>query len=376
MMALKRWLVVLVLLWAGAGVEAQVTCTVCNRSLEEGQPYATGIDQVEFKERIVCPTCAKIPELCFLCALPAKDGRKTLSDGRYYCARDAQTALFGSLEIEKICRETVARLERPFSRFLLFPTMGVTWAVEDIKQRTAGLEAGPKRCGHAALRYTIRDDGQTGGRTYGLILLNGLPRPWIMSAAVHGITHVWLSEHVPPGRRMTTATVEAFCEFMTWSAMEALGEEAEADRLWRAHEANSEFQMFIEGRRLYDLYRLLEWMQYGADDRLVAGDDDRFRRLNPNLRQLPAAPRQVIPPAPAPVRAPEKLVLRGILGSGSGRLALINDATLAAGETGRVHLGTRTVRIHCLEIKADRVVVQLEDEAEQELLLPADPNGE
>jgi hypothetical protein len=128
----------------------------------------------------------------------------------------------------------------------------------------------------------------------------------------------------------------------------------------------------VEAYEVYDLYRVLEWMRFGADDRLVAGDDDRMRRLDPELKPKRREPRQVIPPSPAAVRVPDKLVLRGILGSGTRRLALINDATLAAGEEGRAHLGAQEIRLKCVEIRDDAVVVQVDGGDRQELRLSTD----
>jgi len=369
MKVLNNVLLTTVLFLSAAEGYAQGMCSVCNRHLEEGEPTARAMDQMTLKERVVCSRCAAIPELCFLCAMPAKDGRKSLSDGRHYCARDAQVAVFGSLEVERICRKAVVRLERPFARFLSFPSSEVSWAVEDLTLRVKGSEAEPKRCSHPALRYSITP-GDTGGVQYTLTLLNGLPPARIRSAAVHGIVHVWLSENVAAGRRMRPGTVESFCDMMVWLAMDQFGEAAEAERVRAVHASDSQFIALAKAYELYDLFRVLEWMRFGADDRLVAGDDDRLRRLDPNLQPQRGEPRQVIPPASAPVRVPDKLVLRGVLGSGARRLALINDATLAAGEEGPAHLGARKIRLKCVEIRDNAVVVQVDGGDRQELRLP------
>lgn len=53
------------------------------------------------------------------------------------------------------------------------------------------------------------------------------------------------------------------------------------------------------------------------------------------------------------------LTLNGISGENNHRLAIINGATFAAGESGHVSANGKSVRIHCLTIKDDSVVVQL-----------------
>jgi hypothetical protein len=156
MKALGRLILTMLVLLSVAESRAQGLCSVCNRYLEGGEASARAVDQMTLKERVVCSRCTAIPELCFLCVIPAKDGRKSLSDGRHYCARDAQVAVFGSLEVERICRETVARMERPFARFLTLPSSGVSWAVEDSTLRARGNETEPKRCAHPAYSHHVK----------------------------------------------------------------------------------------------------------------------------------------------------------------------------------------------------------------------------
>jgi hypothetical protein len=51
--------------------------------------------------------------------------------------------------------------------------------------------------------------------------------------------------------------------------------------------------------------------------------------------------------------------LRSIVGTGPRRLALINNATLATGESGKAHLGTNLIVLKCVEIGDDWVVVEV-----------------
>jgi hypothetical protein len=54
------------------------------------------------------------------------------------------------------------------------------------------------------------------------------------------------------------------------------------------------------------------------------------------------------------------LILRTILGTGNRRLALINNVTLAAGEEGRARVGTNLVRLKCVDMGDDWVVLEVE----------------
>lgn len=342
-------------------------CTICLRFLDEGEVSFRATDRVEQTEREVCSRCAARPELCFLCALPTRADRLSLSDGRHYCARDASRALFDGERIRRLGSEVVEKMQRSLARFMTFPGARIDWKVEDYAQRTEALEEEPVRCRHPVMRFSTRADGD-GSIRYEVTLLNGLPEAWLLSAAAHGVAHAWLLEEVSGERRLASGTVEAFCEWIAWHALKAMGEPAEAERVLAGELARSQLAVFLEADRVYDMFRILEWMRFGTEDRLVAGDTDRVRRLDERLRSERGEPRQVIPPAPAVARGPDRLVLRTILGSGNRRLALINNATLAVGEEGRALVGTNFVLLRCVAMGEDWVEVKV-DHADQLVIL-------
>lgn len=78
------------------------------------------------------------------------------------------------------------------------------------------------------------------------------------------------------------------------------------------------------------------------------------------------------PTGPAPQY--KELALKSISGTGAKRLALINNATLGVGETGKVRLGAGEVKIRCDEIRDEAVIVTVEGKGKRELrILPAGP---
>jgi len=79
-------------------------------------------------------------------------------------------------------------------------------------------------------------------------------------------------------------------------------------------------------------------------------------------------------PAPAPMfngapTAPpprySDLVLKNISGTAGRRFALINNQTLTAGEAARVKLGDGDVKVRCIEIREQSVVVQVDGQPSQ-----------
>lgn len=68
--------------------------------------------------------------------------------------------------------------------------------------------------------------------------------------------------------------------------------------------------------------------------------------------------------AAAPPTRFTNLVLKSISGPANRRLALLNNQTLAVGESAKVQLDERNVKVRCQEIRAKSVVVQVEGEPE------------
>jgi hypothetical protein len=173
------------------------------------------------------------------------------------------------------------------------------------------------------------------------------------------LAHVWLAENVAAARKAAPPATEAFCDLAAWLAAEELGLTAERVRLEASRATDDQMPLFLAAYRTYDLNVVLEWMRYGQNNRLLAAEPDRIRTLDPRLLPARRAEAQVIPPAPAARERADRLTLNGIVGQGQGRLALVNDATLAQGEKGRVHLAAGAMDVRCLEIRPDSVVLEI-----------------
>ena len=101
---------------------------------------------------------------------------------------------------------------------------------------------------------------------------------------------------------------------------------------------------------------------------------DIERIINGSRKDSPARPSSEPPPlfsgaptGPAPKYT--QLTLKSISGTGEKRLALINNATLATGETGKVLLGDTEIKIRCDEIRQSSVIVTVEGKGKRELRL-------
>lgn len=66
---------------------------------------------------------------------------------------------------------------------------------------------------------------------------------------------------------------------------------------------------------------------------------------------------------------PAGLVLKGLAGPPRRRLAIINNHTVAAGETAEIKVDGRLLKVRCLEVRERSVLLRFDDQAPQELFL-------
>lgn len=116
-------------------------------------------------------------------------------------------------------------------------------------------------------------------------------------------------------------------------------------------------------------------------DNPTAGRDPFYpesTRRNPQPKTAPGPVATGTPVAQGAPAAPKRnpaslLVLRGMSGSKSRRLVIINNQTFAQGESAVIQTADGNVRVTCVEIRDKSVVVAVEGQAERkELRLPGE----
>jgi hypothetical protein len=112
------------------------------------------------------------------------------------------------------------------------------------------------------------------------------------------------------------------------------------------------------------------WLEPDKLDRLFVVRDDSKSKAPGVTATVASKPAPWATPTAGPSAAPDKLILRGLMGAKGGQSALINDAILKVNESGRVRVGATNVLVHCLEIRANAVVVEVEGTGQQTLAMP------
>jgi hypothetical protein len=93
----------------------------------------------------------------------------------------------------------------------------------------------------------------------------------------------------------------------------------------------------------------------------AVGKDPFFPRSH---RRDPTAPVEVVKP-----QIDQTLILKGIVGSVNRHIAVINDETMDTGEEASVRTPGGHVKVKCLEVGEDYVVIQVEGESQTRKLV-------
>ena len=342
-------------------------CAVCGGPIEKVAYFWE--DKVAGGKKTLCEKCSALTTTCYLCGLPVKKDFTELPDGRILCARDVKSAVLDDNAAEQICREVKDALDHLFSRFITFPETNVTIALAD----RVNLQEMFKFAGNDAVCPNVWGyyEPKTNDHhlAHDIHLLSGLPLASLKATCAHEYTHAWMHESVSPQRQKSLSgdAREGFCELVSYLLMEAQNEENQIGVIKSNDYTRGQIHLFLQAERRFGFNEVVEWVQYGEDDRLMKDDLTRVRRV--------ALPRRTNAPItrfsfqPAELRpAPDTLVLKGIKWSKTRPMAIINDRTFEAQETSLVHVGKTNVTIRCLNISEDSVVIQVVGSDEQQTL--------
>ncbi|HEY3761281.1 MAG TPA: protein DA1 [Verrucomicrobiae bacterium] len=361
-------LMVILAAYFSAPVLAQDVCAICGKPIT-GQFYLV-TDQVSGEQKKVCSTCILLPK-CFICGLPVKTGGTQLSDGRWLCARDSQTAVMDVDTARQTANETRDDLDQVFSRYTSWPTNVHINVIDRIDVDTMFQPAG-NNFESPNLMGCIQQVSDGGKKHYEMRLLTGLPLVELRATAAHEFSHAWVGENVSPERHANIArdAEEGFCEMVAYLLMDSEGQEAEKQFILRNHYTRGQVQLFIAAEQQYGFDQILDWMKYGETSELEGGHLDAIRDVKmPSGVAATASSALYATAAKTPVRASSSLELQGILW-GNPPAAIINNQTVFANDQFKVNIGGKEVQVRCLQIQTNFVRVKnLGSGEEQQLQL-------
>ena len=340
------WLVVLIV---GAVSAWAVPCRSCGQEIRGD--YLEYIDEAVGGSVPICQDCSTNAHKCFHCNVPFKTGLKTLADGRLVCGRDAAEGLERDEELTTVARDVRERLNKLFRGTMIFPE-----ATALLTRDTRGLVAMHKKSvgGGPPVGLTRSVSRVPGRFDHTIFILSGLRKSRVMAVCAHEFTHAWMAEQVGTARGLTDATTEGFCELVALKLMKTAGVPFEVDYIQLNRYTQGQLPAFLALDQENGFTGVLNWLRRSKETSLKTAPPVP---LGTASASIPAAAAAGFEPAPVPV--PDKLILKGIVGAGAGKLALINNQTLAVGESARVQMGRTNVLVRCLDIGTDSVVIRV-----------------
>jgi hypothetical protein len=157
---------------------------------------------------------------------------------------------------------------------------------------------------------------------------------------------------------------EGFCELLGYLLMDSLHEEDQKTKMLRNSYTRGQIDLFIAAEKKYGFNDILDWMRWGANGRLKAADLGDVRNVEMPLAK-PSSTTNTFFYVESQAPAPTTLLLKGISSAKNLPLALINNQSLAPGESARVRVGTTNVLVRCLAIGARSVRVLIVDSGKE-----------
>jgi len=269
-------------------------CAICGKELPD--KFYVMTDRVTEEKKHVCPTCANLPNECFVCGLPVTGDYVSISDGRFLCARDAKTAVLDRSAAQALAAEVKDSLDRMFSRFLNFPGTNVEITVVDrVDLQELFKTAGDSYSCPNVLGY-IGPVTNNGKMHYEMRLLSGLPRAQLKAVVAHEYTHAWVFENVSQRRRRTLGhdAHEGFCELVAYMFITAQEDEEQKKIILHNHYTRGQIDLFIDAERRFGFNEVVDWIQYGTDKLLSKDEPNRIRDVE--------MPKKLVAKNPKPYR--------------------------------------------------------------------------
>jgi hypothetical protein len=376
---LGRFLFILIgLLFAIPGIaSAEYICFLCKQKIYGMEIYYRR-DKLTDEKHYYCTHCNDLPDECTMCTLPVKSDAVHLPDGRYFCDRDAKSVVLDDKEAIQICLQVKEDLSRHLSRFMTFPENVAISMIDRVNLMAMKAPGNEFDCPNI-LGYFQRVTNDDNVELQ-VSILSAMTLGELKSTCVHELTHAWVSENVSEDRRKTLGhdAQEGFCELVSYMLMDAQQEEGQKKEILGNAYTRGQIHLFVETNNRFGLNDIVDWIKSGADKQLIAGSLDKVHDLETTSTAVNSSLTKPAAPIPSPFALsvapqqpavePTTFVLKGISGLSTRQFALINNQTLAVGESGKVRLAGTNVLIKVLAIQNHSARIRIVDSGEEQEL--------
>lgn len=283
-----------------------------------------------------------------------------MTDGRQICKDEAPRVVVGQQRAEAIYRSVETTLLQMTEGKLFLTSSNVPVKVYDLnylrEKEAAGENVSERQVG---LSHTT----WTGGKIkHEVSLLSGQPIDDLRAVCAHEFTHLWLHENQPRERGLDPDTVEGICELVAWNLMEYERHPDVVRRIEANTYSKGKITELLDYQKRFGLANILDWAVRGREAALSEGV---LLEFTGNWID-----RSALSKAKAKSRSPATtLELKGIIGTGRNAMAMINNISLQAGESGSVKLSSGEVHVLCERIGRDFTIVLNRSSGKRERLV-------
>ena len=323
-----RLILAVLLLLGTTGSGRAEQCATCG---EKNLETFFWLNSAALPERLaVCPACMQLPTQCSICRLPVKQDCLKLEDGRLLCPLHARDAVVTPRDARAVFQEAKREVIRVLRGCGTTPDRNITLVlVAGVPELETLARSGGADKVRAGLTGLTRTERAAGDYQHTVYLLGGLPRARLMAVSAHEYTHAWINENLPLERNLDSTNLEAFCELAACRVMRDLKDETEKNVILDNAYTGDVLLTFFKAEESYGFYRVVQWVQSGLAPRLDSRNPASLLDLKKEVARLPAWDPTVR------TAVPDTLRLKGVSGRAGHWLALINNQTLQAGETGQ-----------------------------------------
>lgn len=335
-------------------------CWVCGGPIGETAYFWK--DEVAGVKRTICEDCSKLTTTCYVCGLPVKSGYTEVGDGRILCARDAKSVLLDEHAILDQCEGIKAPLNDLLGRFLTFPDNVRIQVADRVTLIDLFKVPGNDYTCPNVLGYIAPETNDEHAVEFSMHVLSGQSSAATRATCAHEFTHAWMMANLSSAREkaLDRDAKEGFCELVAFMLMKAQGETSQMAVMLTNRYTRGQIDLFIEAEQRFGFNDVVDWIRFGEDSKLRAGQVERVRNVKmPVVAKAPVPVLWTNIAAIAKQRETDRLVLKSVSLGGKSPLAQINNCLLGVGETGKVKLAGTNLVIRCKAIRADSVLIEM-----------------
>jgi hypothetical protein len=141
--------------------------------------------------------------------------------------------------------------------------------------------------------------------------------------------------------------------------MKETGKSTELKSILSNAYTRGQLPLFLKAEEKLGTYDLVKWIKHGQQRSLKIEDFDLLGEAREPAENRNELPRYLVETL-APTPAPDRLILKAIIGTGSKKVALLNNQALGLNDERKIRLGETNVLVRCVSIGMDSISVRLD----------------